>query len=108
MPISGSTYDFNWSNVNNAPVQHGVYILYQAGRVTYIGHAADPGVNLRTRLQAHIRGDLGTSTQGTTAFQTEATADSVDAANRERNLRWDFEHVNGRPPRCNDPLSKYG
>ncbi len=107
MPISGSTYDFNWSNVNNAPVKHGVYILYQAGKVTYIGRAADRGVTLRSRLQAHKRGDLGKSTQEAAAFQAEATDNPITAADRERQLLWDFQYLNGRPGWHYDPLLRH-
>ena len=103
MHISGPTYDFIWSNVNNAPDKQGVYILYQDSKVTYIGSVTDPGETLRSHLQAHKRGDLGTSTQGVTTFQTEATQNSVNAAKRERNLQF----INGRPARCHDPLLRY-
>ena len=106
MPLSGPTYDFNWSNVNNAPVKHGVYILYRAGKVTYIGRATDPSVTLRSRLQAHKRGDLGKSTKETAAFQLEATDNLVNAASRERQLLWEFQFLNGRPAWDYDPLLK--
>jgi len=107
MPISGPTYDFNWSNVNNAPAKHGVYILYQRGRVTFIGRATEPGVSLRSRLQAHKRGDLGKSTQEAAAFQSEATDNSVTAAERERQLLWDYQYLNGRPTWHYDPLLRH-
>lgn len=107
MSISGPTCDFSWPNVNNAPDRSGVYILYQDGNPTYIGRAVELGVALRGRLQAQKRGDLGRSTQGATAFQTEAIEDPVNAANRERKPMWDFQFLNGRPPRCNDPLLRY-
>jgi len=107
MRISGPTYDFNLSNVNSAPDQPGVYVLYQDGNLIYTGSAAGPGVTLRSCLQAHKRGDLGRSTQRTTAFQTKVAENSVKAANRERNLLWDFQFINGRSARCNDPLLRY-
>jgi len=107
MPISGPTYDFNWSSVNNAPDKHGVYILYQAGKVTYIGRATDPGVTLRSRLQAHKRGDLGKSTKEAAAFQSEATDNPVTAAARERQLLWDYQYLNGRPAWDYDPFLKF-
>ena len=104
MPVAGPTYDFNWSNVNNASPKQGVYILYQDGRQIYIGSAVNPGETLRSCLQAHKGGDLGTSTQGATTFQIEATENSADAANKERDLMWGYQYINRRTPRYNDPL----
>jgi len=58
MRITGSTYDFTWSNVDNAPDKVGVYVLYQHRNLIYIGCAAGQGETLRSRLQAHKRGNL--------------------------------------------------
>jgi len=104
MRISGPTYDFTTTNANNAPEKPGVYVLYQDGNPILVGSASDPGVTLRSCLQAHVKGDLGKATRGATAFQAEVTESPAVAAYKEQTLLWDYQYVNGRPIRCNDSL----
>lgn len=101
MPIGGDRYPFTKENVDKAPANHGVYALYVGNETTYIGRADGIGVTIRSRLQAHQRGDEGTCTQQATHYRREIRE---DAAAREAFLLQEYFTANGRLPRCNDRL----
>lgn len=97
--MSNETLAFNVWNVNAAPEAHGVYVLYNSTGIIYIGRASGLGVTIRSRLQAHIRGDEGYCTKQANAFWTEVNSDPVS---REAWLLSNFRSQHGRLPRCNE------
>lgn len=99
MPIGGIKYPFSKDNVDKAPDQHGVYELYDGDELIYIGRAAGDGVTIRTRLQAHHRGDEGRCTQRATHYRREANSRPVA---RESELLRAYVTRHGRLPRCNE------
>ena len=101
MPITGKLYDFTASNVNQAPAEHGVYALYDGDETTYIGRASGEGVTIRSRLQAHYRGDEGPCTKGASIYRREVTSRPIA---REKELLHEYYNTYDRLPRCNDVL----
>ena len=96
MPISGDSYPFTQGNVDKAPAVPGVYALYDGLETIYIGSAQ---VSIRSRLQAHKRGDEGRCTQTATRYKREPNNSPLA---RERQLLTEFVQQYGRLPRCND------
>jgi excinuclease UvrABC nuclease subunit len=99
MPIGGSKYLFSKDNVDKAPDEHGVYELYDGDELIYIGRAAGTGVTIRTRLQAHRRGDEGRCTQRATHYRREVNSRPIG---REAELIREYVTRYGRLPRCNE------
>lgn len=99
MSITGKLYDFTESNVNQAPVNHGVYQLYDGPTTIYIGRAAGDGVTIRSRLQSHRRGDEGPCTKAAAHYKREVTSRPIA---RESELIDEYEEAHGKLPRCND------
>ena len=97
MPISGDTYTFNKENVDRAPTYNGVYALYDVNECIYIGSAEGEG-GVRTRLQAHQRGDEGQCTQSATGYKREQ---SNNPRITEGLLLEEHKQQHGRLPRCN-------
>jgi excinuclease UvrABC nuclease subunit len=98
MPIGGDRYAFTDGNISSSPDQPGVYALYKDGTESYIGKAT---ISIRTRLQAHKRGDDGSCTQRSTAYRRETTSSPTS---RERELLEEFQHQHGRLPECNEVM----
>lgn len=90
---------FSKENIDSAPTSHGVYALYQNGVLTYYGRASGDGVTIRSRLQAHHRGDEGRCTQQATAYQREVTEGPI---RRESELLEEYRKAHGRLPQCNE------
>ena len=99
MSIQGEKYPFTQENVDRAPEKHGVYVLYDDGTTIYIGRAAGQGVTIRSRLQAHKRGDEGKCTQSASHYRREVTESAVS---REEDLLEEFKKAHGKLPRCNE------
>ena len=99
MPVTGKRYDFTKTNVDRAPLDHGVYVLFVGNETIYIGRASGTGVTLRSRLQEHQRGDEGPCTKQAATYSRES---HEDAAARELELYREHVATHGRPPRCND------
>jgi len=101
MPISGDTYSFTKENVDKAPTYEGVYALYDGNECIYIGRGeGEEGV--RTRLQAHQRGDEGQCTQSATGYKREPSDNPKIA---EGLLLEEYKEENGKLPRCNEVMS---
>ncbi len=116
MPITGDKYVFTERNINNAPAEHGVYVLYdntplvtefsgpfpsmrrRRGDLTiYIGRASGDGVTIRSRLMSHYRGDEGLCTVAATHYRREVTSDPIA---RESELLDEYEENYSELPRC--------
>ncbi len=100
MPIQGDLYSRSEDNLQKVPASHGVYALYEDNRLIYIGRAAGQGVTIRSRLNAHARGDDGPCTQAFTSYRREETS---NAKAREDELLEEYKQANnGQLPACND------
>ncbi len=87
------------ANISAAPAELGVYALYQ-GTLIYIGRAWGTGVTIRSRLQAHKRGDEGACTKAMTAFSYMVTSNPQQA---ETNALNGYKRDNNQNlPRCNE------
>jgi hypothetical protein len=73
MPISGDIYPNTQENVDRSPIATGAYALYDGDITIYIG-CGDSENGIRSRLQAHKRGDNGNCTQSATHYRHEVTA----------------------------------
>ncbi len=99
MPISGDKHKFADEVIVNSPEKAGVYALYDGDETIYIGRAQGGTTTIRSRLQAHKRGDEGDCTKGATHYQRELTESAVI---REKELLEEYKRNNGgRLPRCN-------
>ena len=99
MPIAGSKYAFNKTMVDLAIDRPGVYELWNATEVIYIGSST---ASVRSRMQAHYSGS-DRCIQGATHYKEEETP-SNQAVARERQLLNEFNLVHRRLPRCNDRI----
>jgi len=98
--MSGDRYDFTDENVSRSPQTHGVYQLEEGAEITYIGRAWGTDVTIRSRLQAHKRGDEGRCTQVAKSYRREETEAAVS---RERELLEEYENSHGgNRPKCNE------
>ena len=95
MPIQGEQYPFTKDGIGKATNEPGVYALFQDTQLIYYGRAQD---SVRSRLQSHLRGNEGRSTQAATDYQCEVTSNSVT---RERELLDEFQKQHGGLPECN-------
>lgn len=98
MTISSPRYPFNKTTVDAASDRAGVYALYDGTTVIYYGRAQGGTVTIRSRLQAHFRGDEGACTKSATHFAAEPCTNPVT---REEELLNEFRRLNNRLPRCN-------
>lgn len=98
MPISGDKYPFTQENVDLAPTDQGVYALYDNDITIYIGRASETNT-IRSRLQAHKRGDEGSCTQSATHYRREVNRYPVT---REQELLKEYKQTYGKLPRCNE------
>jgi excinuclease UvrABC nuclease subunit len=96
MPVSGDKYSFTQDNVNGSPDKPGVYALYDGNAVIYYGKAE---ASIRSRLQAHRRGDEGKCTQRATHYKREVCS---NPKTREKSLLDAYKTANGKYPRCNE------
>ena len=101
MPIAGDTYPFTEKNVNSAPVEAGVYALYDGHEIIYYGRATGDSVTIRSRLQDHHAGREGYCNQQATDYKRETTTRPVS---REKELLEEYEEINQKLPRCNERI----
>jgi hypothetical protein len=95
--ISGEKYEFTKKNVDESPAAGGVYVLYDGQAIVFYGSAPGGGVTIRSRLQAHFRGDEGSCTKSVTHYKREACGNPAD---REKEELQGFQQRHGRLPRC--------
>jgi hypothetical protein len=98
MAISGTKYRFTFENISRTPTYIGVYALYYGDVTIYIGKAEGAG-GIKSRLESHKRGDMGTCTQRATAYRCEHNR---NPSRREKELLVGYLRRFGRLPRCND------
>lgn len=96
MPLS-SRLPFDPLNINSAPQDHGVYVLWDGEEVIHIGRPTGRSANIRTCLSEHYSGYLGACTQRATHFAWEV---STYPAARVAELLEDFRAKYKRLPRC--------
>lgn len=101
MLIQGETYRFNDDNIDHAPKVSGVYILYNGPQIIFIGKATGTKT-IRSKLQAHRRGDEGPCTKHATHYRRELTPSPVS---RERDLIREYASMYGRLPSCNQAMA---
>lgn len=94
-------FPFTQQYVDAAPDQHGVYLLYEFGQLTYIGQASGMFVSIRSSLQSHLRGDEGLCTFRATQFACHV---SFYPKMLEEQLLREYAAATGRLPRCNDRI----
>ncbi len=99
MPISGDKYSFTEKNMDRAPVEAGVYALYDGDEIIYYGRATGDTVTIRSRLQDHLAGREGYCTKNATSYKRETTTRPVS---REKELLEEHERTSGKLPRCNE------
>ena len=92
-------YTFDEEDIVIAPSSKGVYSLYKAGEVIYIGKAESEG-GIRERLLSHLHGEE-LCTKQATAYRCEVH-DSPSA--RERELLLEYRLAHGRLPVCNERI----
>ena len=96
--MSTDKYAFNEDNVNKSPDVQGIYQLYDGDTLIYIGRADGKTVTIRSRLQAHLRGDEGPCTQSATTY---SRYEHSNPKAEEIRLLDAFKARWGRLPRCN-------
>ncbi len=84
-----------------APVEAGVYCLWDNNTVIYYGRAQGGSVTIESRLFDHKAGRSGPCTQGATHFSFERTTAPVS---RERELLEDHKKLHNKLPRCNEVM----
>jgi hypothetical protein len=103
--ITGQIYPFNKANVDQAPDEFGVYMLYIPEVLIYLGRADEESGTLRDWLQTHFNGALGPCTKGATALRCEVTS---EPAVREEELIYVYRrsHNGGLPLQCQRELTQ--
>lgn len=94
-------FAFTKQNVDAAPLENGVYLLYVGNELTYIGCSWGDTGSIRSRLQSHYGGREGSCTQSSTAFEFEVTTMPLTT---ETNLLTAYRARFGRLPRCNERI----
>ena len=94
-----SEWPFTDAAIDLSPAAPGVYLLYQNGRLLYIGLAVN-GSNIREELASHQRGAHGERTRDATAFVYELAPDP--RALHRRYLSAHRARHGGRLPPCNE------
>lgn len=94
-----SAWPFTDAAIDLSPAAPGVYLLYQNGRLLYIGLAVN-GSSIREELASHQRGAHGERTRDATAFVYELARDP--RALHRRYLSAHRARHGGRLPPGND------
>lgn len=94
-----SAWPFTDAAIDLSPAAPGVYLLYQNGRLLYIGLAVN-GSSIREELASHRRGAHGDCTRDATAFTYELARDP--RALHRRYLASHRERYDGRLPPGNE------
>jgi len=97
MPITEGKVPFTKQNIDKTPTSHGIFILYDASSVIYIGSSNLIG-GIRTHLQRHKRGDEGFCTMRTRYFMYEICPFPGE---RKQELLDEYQKKYRQLPRCN-------
>jgi hypothetical protein len=95
-----TAWPFTDAAIDLAPDAPGIYLLYQNGRLIYIGAAVN-GAGIRQELLSHRSGAYGECTRDATAFLYELARDPL--ALQRRYLAAHRVRYAGRVPPCNAP-----
>ncbi|NQV83067.1 MAG: GIY-YIG nuclease family protein [Rhodospirillales bacterium] len=98
MPVNGNKLAFAKVNVENAPDEPGVYVLYVGGHLIYYGSTEK---SIRSRLQDHLAGREGKCTTVATVYGSEV---SLNPLRRERELLIEYKSAYGVLPHCNNKM----
>ena len=98
MPLPDEQFPFTARLIAGAPEQAGVYALWHAGAVIYIGHAKGRGATIRSQLVEHFTGTLGACTRRASHYSWRISRDPAAA---ERDLLAEYRTANSRLPSCN-------
>jgi len=90
---------FTAANVKQSARESGVYLLYRASRLIYVGMTV-PGETILACLLAHHGGFRGTCTQAATEFEYEMSANPAPL--RHRYLSAYAKGNAGQWPECNE------
>ena len=96
MPIQGERHRFTTWQISGAPLQRGVYVLWEKDEAIYVG-ATRGESTLRACLQEHYA--RRRQPDDATHFTCEICR---DPARREAELLAEFRIANSRLPRCNE------
>jgi excinuclease UvrABC nuclease subunit len=95
MPVNGNRIAFLQANIDNAPDEPGVYVLYVGGHLIYYGSTEK---SIRSRLSDHLSGREGNCTAVSTVYGCEI---SLNPLRRERELLAEYKTAYGLVPHCN-------
>ena len=100
MPIIGNRLAFTQANIENAPDEPGVYVLYIGGHLVYYGSTE---TSIRSHLLSHLLGHEGKCTAAATVYGCEIV---FKPPKRERELLKEYKTAYGSLPLCNATMSK--
>ncbi len=98
MPIHGNRLAFTQANIENAPDEPGVYVLYIGGHLVYYGSTS---MSIRSRLLDHLSGREGECTAAATVYGCEVT---LRPDKREHELLSEYKTAYGVRPHCNGKM----
>ena len=101
MIIRGEKYRFSDDDISHTPNCSGVYVLYYGPEIIYIGKATGKDT-LKSKLQAHKRGNEGSCTRYATHFAREQTPSPLG---RERDMLQEYKNEHLRLPKCNEAIA---
>ena len=97
MPIASPRYALTPVMVSGAPNDPGVFALWENDELIYYGHARGESATIQSCLKEHLTRQHA-CTAGATHYGWEIAA---NPAQREADLRREFERQHKRLPRCN-------
>ena len=97
MPIASPRYALNATMVDGAPPDPGIYALWEHEELIYFGHALGIGATIQSCLREHLE-RRDPCSGGATHYGWEITS---NPAARGAELLREYEHAQGRLPRCN-------
>jgi hypothetical protein len=96
MPLPQKRWPFTRVNLEYAPEDPGIFVLWEGEEVIYIGRAT--GSTIKEELLAHQDGARGSCTMKATHYSWEIAALALV---REAELLEEFRVLHRRAPRCN-------
>ena len=98
-PTSARRFEFSPDEISSVPEEEGVYVLFDADEIIYIGRAVGRFLTLRRCLSDHGVGVFGDCTRRASHFAWEAAKSPIA---RETELLHEFQRTSGRLPRCQE------
>lgn len=100
MPIIGNRLAFTQENIEHAPDEPGVYVLYMDAHLVYYGSTE---LSVRSHLLDHLSGNNGKCTAAATVYGCEVV---LKPAQRERDLLKEYKTAYGSLPLCNGIMAQ--